>query len=140
MNIKEQIKNYIQSIPEPKQREILSLHKNILQWLPHVKLWFLDGKNSDQKTVSNPNIGYGSYFIQYSDGSKIEFYQIGLSANSTGISVYIMGIEDKKYLPNTYGDKIGKASVTGYCIKFKKIADINMDILKAIIKERTKIQ
>jgi len=140
MNIKEQIKNYIQNIPEPKQEEILSLHKNILQWLPHVKLWFLDGKNSEQKTVSNPNIGYGSYNIQYADGSKKEFYQIGLSANSTGISVYIMGMLDKNYLPKTYSAKIGKASITGYCIKFKKIADINMDILKAIIKERTKIQ
>ena len=41
-------------------------------------------------------------------------FQIGLSANKTGISVYILGIEDKKYLAQTYGKDLGKASVTGY--------------------------
>ena len=48
---------------------------------------------------------------------------------------YIMGMEDKKYLPETYGKKIGKANVTGYCIKFKALKDINIDILEEAIKE-----
>jgi len=139
LKTEKQIQAYIQSIAEPKRADMLILHNLFLKLLLPCKLWFLDGKNSEQKTVSNPNIGYGSYFAQYADGSKKEFYQIGLSANSTGISVYIMGIVDKNYLPKTYGDKIGKASVTGYCIKFKKLADINIDTLKVIIKERVKI-
>ena len=42
-----------------------------------------------------------------------EFYQIGMSANQGGISVYIPGIKDKTYLAKTYGKKLGKASVTG---------------------------
>ena len=46
-----------------------------------------------------------------------------------------MGIEDKKYLLDTYGKTIGKASVTGYCIKFKKLKDINIDVLEAAIKD-----
>ena len=72
--------------------------------------------------------------IKYADGTTREFYQIGLSANKTGISVYILGIEDKKYLAKTYGKKLGKASVTGYCIKFKTLKDINIDILEAAIR------
>jgi hypothetical protein len=63
-----------------------------------------------------------------------EFYQIGISANKTGISVYILGINDKTYLANTYGKKLGKATVTGYCIKFKTLKDINIDILEAAIR------
>ena len=86
------------------------------------------------KLFLTPNIGYGSYNIQYADGTTREFYQIGLSANTTGISVYIMGIKDKNYLANTYGKNLGKASVTGYCIKFKTIKDINIDILQAAIR------
>src|SRR4249919_175354 len=124
MNIKEEIKKYIASQPEPKRGEVQELHQHILQVMPKCKLWFLDGKDDKGKTVSNPNIGYGSYNIKYADGTAREFYQIGLSANTTGISVYIMGIKDKKYLANTYGKKLGKASVTGYCIKFKTIKDI----------------
>ena len=140
MNIKEQIKKYITSQPEPKQSEMLVLHKLILQWLPKCKLWFLDGKDDKGKIVANPNIGYGFYTIKYADGKTREFYQIGLSANTTGISVYIMGIEDKKYLANTYGKTLGKASVTGYCIKFKTLKDINIDILEAAIRYRVEAQ
>ena len=107
----------------------------ILELMPVCKLWFLEGKNSEGKTVSNPNIGYGLHTIKYADGKTREFYQIGISANTTGISVYILGIEDKTYLKKTYGKKIGKASATGYCIKFKTLKDINIDILEAAIRD-----
>jgi hypothetical protein len=110
------------------------LHRYILQVLPGRKLWFLDGKNSEQKTVSNPNIGYGVRAIQYADGTTKEFYQIGMSANTTGISVYILGIKDKTYLARTYGKTLGKASLSGYCIKFKTLKEINIDILGEAIR------
>jgi hypothetical protein len=134
MNIQEQINEYITSQPEQKRSDMRALHSVILQIMPACKLWFLDGKNSENKTVSNPNIGYGSHTIKYADGKTREFYQIGISANTTGISVYILGIEDKKYLAHTYGKKIGKASVSGYCIKFKTLKDINIDVLEAAIR------
>ena len=135
MNIQEQIKKYIRSQPEPKRSDMQDLHRHILQVMPGSKLWFLDGKNSENKTVSNPNIGYGLYTIKYADGKTREFYQIGLSANTTGISIYILGIKDKTYLAKTYGKKLGRASVTGYCIKFKTLRDINIDILKVAIRD-----
>ncbi len=134
MNVQEQIKNYITSQPEPKRSDMQALHLHILKVLPGCKLWFLDGKDDKGKTVSNPNIGYGFYTIKYANGTTREFYQIGLSANTTGISVYILGLEDKTYLAQTYGKKLGKASVTGYCIKFKTLKDINIDILEAAIR------
>ena len=135
MTVQEQIKEYIASQPEPKRSDMQALHHIILEIMPAGKLWFLDGKNSENKTVSNPNIGYGLQTMSYADGKTREFYQIGLSANTTGISVYIMGISDKIYLAKTYGKKIGKASVTGYCIKFKTLNDIDIDILKEIIRD-----
>jgi hypothetical protein len=135
MNIQEQIKDYIASQPELKRTDIEALHKRILQALPKCKLWFLDGKDDKGKIVSNPNIGYGLQTIKYADGKTKEFYQIGISANTTGISVYIMGIEDKMYLPETYGKTIGKASVTGYCIKFKTLKDINIAMLEVAISD-----
>ncbi|MXV53340.1 DUF1801 domain-containing protein [Pedobacter sp. HMF7647] len=131
---KEEIKTYIASQPEPKRGDMQELHQIILDLKPACKLWFLDGKNDEGKIVSNPNIGYGFYTIKYADGTTREFYQIGLSANTTGISVYILGLDDKTYLFRTYGEKIGKASVTGYCIKFKMLKDINIEILKAAIQ------
>jgi hypothetical protein len=129
-----QIDTYIASQPEPKRSELQALHDLVLQVSPACQLWFSDGKNSDGKIVSNPNIGYGCYTIQYADGTSREFYQVGLSANTTGISVYIMGIKDKTYLAATFGDTIGKASVTGYCIKFKTLKHINLEVLEAAIR------
>lgn len=134
MNVPEQIKEYIGSQAESKRNDMEALHRKILQIMPDCKLWFLDGKNEKNKIVSNPNIGYGSRSIQYADGKTKEFYQIGLSANTSGISVYIMGIEDKKYLAQTFAEKLGKASVTGYCIKFKALKDIDVNTLEAAIR------
>jgi hypothetical protein len=138
MNVKAQIREYFNSLPETKQSDMQELHRIMLELKPDCKLWFLDGKNSDGKIVSNPNAGYGSYTIKYADGTTKEFYQVGLSANTSGISVYILGIDDKTYLAKTYGSKIGKASVSGYCIKFKTLKDINVDVLRAAILDGIK--
>jgi Domain of unknown function (DU1801) len=133
MTIQEQINEYITSQTEPKRSDMQALHRLTLKLLPKCKLWFLDGKDDKGKIVANPNVGYGLYTIKYADKTTRAFYQIGMSANTTGISVYIMGIKDKTYLPQTYEKKIGKASVSGYCIKFKTLQDINIDILKEAI-------
>lgn len=133
MNLKTEIQEYIDSQPEAKRHDMETLHDVIQKLMPASKLWFLDGKNAENKVVSNPNIGYGSQTIKYADGKTKEFYQIGLSANTSGISLYILGIDDKKYLTETYGAKLGKANVSGYCIKFKTLKDINIDVLKEAI-------
>lgn len=133
MTVQKQIDEYIASHAEPKRTDLQALHDMIVQINPTAKLWFLDGKNADGKVVTNPDIGYGSRPHKYADGTVSEFYQIGLSATKTGISVYILGIEDKKYLAETYAKDLGKASVTGYCIRFKTLKDINTDVLKAAV-------
>lgn len=135
MNVQQAIDAYIASLPEAKRSDMQALHSSILKLMPKTRLWFLDGKDEQGKTVSNPNIGYGVRTIRYADGKTKEFYQIGISGNTTGISVYILGIDDKQYLAQTYGKKLGKASVTGYCIKFKKLSDIDLDVLQAAIRD-----
>lgn len=134
MDIKEQIKDYIASQPESKRRDLETLHQSIMKDLPDSRLWFSDGKNPEGKVVSNPNIGYGATTIKYANATSREFYRIGLSANTSGISVYIMGLDDKTYLSRTFGASIGKATVTGYCIKFKTLADITFETLLEAIK------
>jgi hypothetical protein len=134
MNVEEQIKKYIAGQPEPKRSDLQELHRLTLQVSPECKLWFSDGKDSKNQTVSNPTIGYGFHTLKYADGKSREFFQIGVSGNKTGISVYVLGLKDKKYLAKTYGKKLGKASVTGYCIRFKALKDINIATLEAAIR------
>lgn len=135
MSIRTQITEYIAAQPEAKRADLKALHALILKIMPGGRLWFLDGKDEKGRVVSNPNIGYGLQTMTYTDGRTREFYQIGLSANTTGISVYIMGLEDKAYLAETYGDALGKASVTGYCIKFRALRNIDVDVLEAAMRD-----
>lgn len=133
VSVQKDIAKYIESLPEGKQADMEMLHQKILHWLPKCRLWFLDGKDDQGKIVSNPNIGYGVQIMQYAGGKTKEFYQVGISANTGGISVYIMGIKDKKYLQEIYGKKLGKAVVTGYCIKFRSLSDIDTKVLEAAV-------
>src|SRR5215469_14246348 len=129
MNVRNQIKDHIAAQPEQKRSDMQELHRIILGMMPNCKLWFLDGRDESGRVISNPSIGYGAQTMKYANGKVSEFYQIGISANTAGISVYIMGIKDKKYLAEKYGKKIGKASVTGYCIKFLTLGNIDVDTL-----------
>lgn len=135
MNIQAQIQAYIESLPTSKQADIQALHQRLIQIFPNCKIWFFDGKNETGKVVSNPAIGYGTLEMKYANGKTKEWFRIGISTNQSGISVYLLGIEDKKYLDQTYGQKLGKASTSGYCIKFKKLQEINIEVLEEAIKD-----
>ncbi|MDQ8054306.1 MAG: DUF1801 domain-containing protein [Pedobacter sp.] len=135
MNTQEQIKTFIASQPEAKGADILALHQLMHQILPDGKLWFHDGTDDQGKVVANPTIGYGLQTMKYAKGKTADWFQVGISANKTGISVYILGIPDKTYLPDTYAKQIGKASVTGYCIRFKALKDINVAGLESAIRD-----
>lgn len=136
MSVQTHIEDYLSHLAEPSRTEMTTLHQRILGIAPTSRLWFLDGRDSTGKVVSNPSIGYGFQTIAYADGNTRDFYRVGISANTAGISVYVMGLEDKTYLPRTYASQIGKAKVTGYCIKFKRLSDINLSVLDAAIRFR----
>ncbi|MES2095326.1 MAG: DUF1801 domain-containing protein [Pseudomonadota bacterium] len=133
MTVEEQVEAYIAAQPEPKRSDMHALHQIILHAMPGARLWFLDGRNDAGKIVSNPNIGYGHQTMSYADGSSRDFYRIGISGNSSGISLYVMGIDDKTYLARTYGERIGKASVTRYCIRFRALKDVDVAVLEEVI-------
>jgi hypothetical protein len=138
MNIENEITAYLESLPKRKRTEMETLHNRISELLPECELWFLDGKDGNGKLVSNPSIGYGTQTLTYANGKTKKFYQIGISANASGISVYIMGLTNKTYLLNKYSQDLPKASVTGYCIKFKTLMDIDFATLERAVLDGVK--
>ena len=133
--IDERIEAYLGSLPERKQADLRALHHMIVAMNPGAERWFLDGKDERGKVVSNPNIGYGRQQRAYADGKVKAFYQVGISANTSGISVYLMGLADNDHLRRTYAPIIGKADVTGYCIRFRALKDIDVDVLDRAIRD-----
>jgi len=132
--VEERIEAYLASQPEAKQADLRRIHERTREEFPQSRLWFDDGTDVAGKVVANPTIGYGERTIRYADGASRAFYRVGLSGNTAGISVYVMGLSDKSALANTFGNSIGKATVTGYCIKFRRLSVIDADVLQAAIE------
>lgn len=120
---------HIASLTESKSSELLVLYQHISALFNNDQLWFDDGKNSDGKVVTNPTIGFGNLQLETVKGKTKDVFQVGLSGHSTGISVYIIGLKDKTLLNQFIGNKLGKAKITGYCIKFKSLKDIDLEVL-----------
>jgi hypothetical protein len=135
MGVREQIDRYIDNQSPAKREALRELHRRILEISPDARLWFLDGKDDSGRTVSNPNIGYGMETLSYANGTSRAFYKIGLSANTSGLSVYVMGLKDKTYLAETYGARLGKAKITGYCVRFRSVKDVDLGVLDALVAE-----
>ncbi|MET1110918.1 MAG: DUF1801 domain-containing protein, partial [Allosphingosinicella sp.] len=134
MDVQDQIEDYLAAQPEPKRADLRALHRLMLRLSPGCRLWFLDGRDESGKIVSNPNIGYGLQTMAHADGRTRDFYRIGLSANTKGISVYVMGLADKTFLARAYGGRLGKADVTGYCLRFRSLGDIDVDVLEEAVR------
>ena len=91
MDVQEQIQKYITSQPEPKRSDMQELHQHILKALPKCKLWFLDGKNSENKTVSNPNIGYGFHTINRLMKKPESFIKlVSVQTKLESLSIYLV--------------------------------------------------
>lgn len=135
MDVQEQIETWIAEQPERKREDIQALHRRIAAMSPDGRLWFVSGRNEAGKAVANPSVGYGTYINRTADGRASEVYRVGLSATASGISVYLLGIKDRMYLPQTFGGRLGKAKVTGYCISFRSLKDVNLPLLAEAIAQ-----
>ena len=135
MSVEEQIEGHIAGQPAAKGADMRALHARLLDLAPDCRLWFLDGRDETGKVVTNPNIGYGVQTTEYAGGETREFYQVGVSANASGLSLYLMGERDRTYLPATYGERIGKAKVTGYCVKFRRLDDLDGGVLDEMLRD-----
>ena len=134
MEIERQILQFIALLEDSKQQDFLSLHKLMRSILPDGKLWMEDGKNEEGKVVTNPTIGYGQQTMLLAKGKSREMFQIGISSNTSGISIYLIGIRNKLDLADQFGHKLGKAKVSSYCIKFKQLVDLDFTVLEGVLR------
>ena len=131
---KAMIEAHLAALQEPKRTDLQALHRLLTGKLAEKELWFSDGRNAEGRVVTNPTIGYGSFLMKYAGGKTAEWFRIGTCVTSSGISVYILGLADKTHLSTAYGKRLGKAKVTGYCISFKTLKDIDQNVLEEAIR------
>ena len=133
LDVQSQIQSHFENLENAKSFELQQLHNLIVKINPFCKLWFDNGINDEGKVVTNPTIGYGLQTLHYAKGETKEFFQIGICATTTGISIYLIGIKDKNILKETFAPSIGKATITGYCVKYKRFSELNPESLTKLI-------
>lgn len=115
---------YIASVEEPKRSELQQLHDLIRGTLPDF-----------EPVIVSSFMGYGPYHYKYQSGREGDWVKVALSANKTGISLYICCGDANGYFPEQAKDRLGKASIGKSCIRFKKLQDLNMDTVKELLEK-----
>lgn len=115
---------YIENLIEPRKKEVEILHDLILKTVPKLKPFIISGM-----------IGYGPYHYKYDSGREGDWAIILLASQKNYISLYACGVKDGKYIAEAYTDKLPKANIGKSCIRFKKIEDLDLSVIKTILKE-----
>ncbi|MFO0955138.1 MAG: DUF1801 domain-containing protein [Candidatus Saccharibacteria bacterium] len=76
-------------------------------------------------------IGFGVYKYHYESGRKGEAHTLAFYPRKGKITVYLM---DGTTRHAQLLAKLGKHMITGYCIYFKRLSDIELPILEQIIQ------
>lgn len=77
-------------------------------------------------------IGFGVYSYEYTSGRKGEAHTLAFYPRKGKITVYLM---DGTNRYSSLLTKLGKHTITGYCIYIKQLSDIDISVLKQILDE-----
>ncbi|RZK38954.1 MAG: DUF1801 domain-containing protein [Pedobacter sp.] len=76
-------------------------------------------------------IGFGTYHYKYASGHEGDAPLIGFSPRKAEFSLYVISTsnDNEKFL-----NELGKFKMGKSCIYFKKLSDLNLDVLKELSK------
>lgn len=81
-------------------------------------------------------LGYGAYHYRYASGREGDWMLVGLASNKRYISLYVTaGRPDGRYLAEAYADRLPAASIGRSCIRVKRAADLDPEVVTALLVE-----
>lgn len=121
------VKEYLAAVPKERQVLINYLDKFIQASAPKLKPHFAYNM-----------LGYGSFPYKSYKGEMLQWPVVALANQKNYVSVYVCAVEKGKYVAEQYKKELGKVSVGKSCIRFKKLEDVNLPVLKKVIKQAAK--
>jgi Domain of unknown function (DU1801) len=116
---------YLAEADEPRRGELARLHELICTTLPDLEPHMASGM-----------IGYGHFHYRYASGREGDWFHVGLANRKTGISLYVVAeSEDRGYLAERYAERLPKASVGKSCVRFKRLADVDVEVLRDLLEQ-----
>jgi uncharacterized protein YdhG (YjbR/CyaY superfamily) len=118
-------REYIERLSEPRRSDIEALHDLIREAAPEL-----------EPTMEFGMLGYGKYHYKYPTGREGDWMLVGLASNKNHISLYVtVPSPDGRYLAESYQDRLPKASIGKSCIRFKRLDDVDRDVLAQLLRK-----
>ena len=117
------VDDYLASLPEGRREIVTAVHERVTAAVPdlEVKMW-------------SRFIGYGSYHYVYASGREGDWFPIGLANNKGYVSLYICAGDEDGYLAEQNADRLGKVDVGKSCIRFKRLDDLDLDVVEELCR------
>ena len=128
---------HIASLPDDVRGDIAALDARISEVMGDAGRVLWEGRfwgGSDQRII-----GYGEYSYTGRSGRSGEWFIVGLAAQKNYISVFVNAADDRGYLAERYADRLGKAKVGKSSISFKRLSDIDLDVLLELVGSARKV-
>lgn len=117
------VDDFINAVESEQKRndafEILEMMKQITKERP--KMW------------GSSIIGFGDVRYKYASGREGDWFKVGFSPRKANISLYLMGCNISK--ADSILGRLGKYKTGKGCLYINKLTDVNMDVLKELVKE-----
>ncbi len=121
------VASYLDAVPSERQEIIRFMHGFIQKAAPKLKPHFAYNM-----------LGYGSFPYKNHKNETVMWPTVALANQKQYVSVYICSVIDGKYVAETHKQELGKVSVGKSCIRFKKLEDVNLPVLKKVIQTAAK--
>jgi hypothetical protein len=122
------VDEFIETLEEPRRREIRRLHELITSAAPDLPATF-DGTM----------LGYGPFHYRYATGREGDTFLLSLASRKQHISLYVLCTDEGRYLAEKYVDRLPKASIGKSCVRFKRTDDVDLDVLRELVAEAATI-
>ena len=114
---------YIAALDEPRRSDVRVLHDLIRSTVPEL-----------EPTMAFGILGYGTYHYRYASGREGDSTVVGLASNKRHLSLYVACAHGRD-LAESYAARLPKASIGKGCIRVRRVADLDLDVLAELLRE-----
>lgn len=82
-----------------------------------------------ERHMTSGLLSYGHYSYRYASGREGEWMVLGIAPNKAYISLYAGPIQVESFAP-----RLPKANVGKGCIRFKRVSDVDLDVIDEVIR------
>ena len=114
------VPDFLNSIEDPGRKKDCLAITELMQEL----------SGSEPKMWGDSIVGFGDYHYKYASGREGDWFQVGFSPRKQNLTLYMMGYLE--FYEDILKD-LGKFKHGKGCLYIKKLDDIDLDVLKALI-------